>query len=258
MGIIGGKSDPINESYYSQAELLEKIVFWLFIVGGVLSFALLFVQEPEYHDIMQVLFLCTSLLLFSLNHFFHLFLFPKAENKRVSDFMSAAFDISLIEDRSRGYYNNSETGSIRRAAFQLLENTFFTRSITSLMLKVIRPISIAYFLIWLPCLVYRGSDLDWLVVFSSVLFSEGVFSKWIKLEWLKHKSSAFYDDVYRILNTTDKGFDVSAIEKLIMYEKLKATASILLCSKTFNQHNERLSSEWNAIRSSLEKKEEDK
>ena len=254
MAKLGNRSDPINENYYCYAEFIEKLVFGLFVVGGVFSIALLFTQDQKYHDLMQSGFLCVSLLLFFLNHFFHLSLFPKAENKRVSDFIDSAYDTNLSgRDKTEGYYNNAETSHMRRIAFQCLENTFFTKEISSLMLKAIRPISSIYFLVWLPCVIYRGSDLDWLVVFSSVLFSEEVFSKWIKLEWLKHKSVSFYDDIHRMIQTCkDEAFAPATIEKCLMYEKLKATTSILLCSKIFKQNNKRLANEWDRIRQSLE------
>ena len=225
----------------------------MFVVGGIFSIALLFTQDQKYHDLMQGGFLCASLLLFFLNHFFHLVLFPKGENKRVSDFIDSAYSTNLSgRDKTEGYYNNAETDHMRRIAFQCLENTFYTQEISSLMLKAVRPISIFYFLIWLPCVIYRGSDLDWLVVLSSVLFSEEVFSKWIKLEWLKYKSVSFYDDIHRMIQTSrDETFAPATIEKCLMYEKLKATASILLCSKIFKENNERLASEWDSIRQSL-------
>jgi hypothetical protein len=55
---------------------------------------------------------------------------PRAEDERRRDFLSNAYGISLTHNQTTGYYNNNQTAPTRRVAANVMENSFFTRSIT--------------------------------------------------------------------------------------------------------------------------------
>ncbi|MDD3019645.1 MAG: hypothetical protein PHX61_01530 [Alphaproteobacteria bacterium] len=259
MGTLG-KVDPINKNYYEPIEYTERWTFILFFIGGILSFSPLLVEFiPSYiYKAVQIVFLCTVMALFILNHVLRLYLIPQAEESRVQDFLSSAYGIQLIQDTTKKYYNNEEKFSSRKAALQLLENLFFTKCVSAEMLKCMRPFFYVYLISWVMLISCREVSLDWVFIASQVVFSEEVLSKYIRLEYLRHRAGKLYDEVYRLFQTTQSHFEIYALEKFVIYEKVKAGLGITLSSKVFNKLNDELSIRWTTICKSLENSGEQK
>ena len=112
----------------------------------------------------------------------------------------------------------------------------------------------AYLLLWLVLLHYRRTDLGWIVAASQAIFSEQILSKWLRLEWLRVRAEKTFDDVFRLFQSRldEIQFTAGALNSVSMYESAKASASITLSSRIFDDLNPDLSSEWNTIRESLE------
>lgn len=253
-----GKVDPISVNFYKPIEQVENFTLYLFIIAGILSFSPIFedVLSPPVYEILQIGFLALVILLFVSSHVLRLYLIPRAEESRVRDFLSSAYGINLTQDTTQEYYNNEEQNPSKRVALQLLENLFFTKRISSEMIKSTRFLCLSYVFLWLVLILCREVNLGWIFIASQVLFSEEVLSKYIRLECLRLRTECLYNTLYRLFHTSikQKDFEVYAFENFVIYEKVKAGLGVTLSSKLFNRLNHKLSVEWDVIRQPLENK----
>lgn len=250
------RSDPIRTSYYDAVELADKISDGLFYVGAVLSFATLFLDRemhPDSYNTVLIAFGVAVLALFVIGLISRLYLMPRAEDKRRQDFFSNAFSVNLIHQKTDGYYNNDFTDPIKRMAAQVLENSFFSKSITLRMATWERTKIGVYVMLWLICLINRRTDLGVVVAASQAVFSEQVLAKWFRLEWLRMRFEKTFDDVYKIFQSQAPvvEFNAMMLDALSMYETAKANAAVTLSSKIFEKLNPTLSAEWNMIKAAL-------
>jgi hypothetical protein len=172
----------------------------------------------------------------------------RAQSKRISDFVSNAFDVPLIPERSQGFFNNAETEPFRRIAASLLENTLFSKVILLRMLRSERIKIAVYACVWLAALLNRATDLALITGIAQVILSEQIISKWVRMEWLRARVEGVYDDVYSLIQSTrnrgSKEINARVLEYLLRYETAKSQAGISLSTAIFKKLNTSLSSEW--------------
>jgi len=246
------KIDPIRV-HFERAALIEKFVTLAFISGCILSIALLVVQDkayPKLSDILQTLFIVVSVSIFVVGNISRLFMQAYAEESRVGDFCGRAFSVGISANETSGYYNDGETQPFKRIASQLLEDLLFTKNVSAVAVKPVRGWTVAYLVLWLCLLVWRDVRLDYISIFSQAIFSEEILSKWIRLEWLRYRSEHLYEDVYKIIKTKPTGavFSASILEKFTIYERVKATAAVILPDAVFEKINPSLSARWEEIK----------
>lgn len=250
------RSDPIRLNYYEKLNFAEMVSNRLFTVGALLSFGTLLIDKSKYpaiYDIVLILFSLSAVGLFILGFFLRLYLTPRAEDKRRQDFYSNACNVTLIHQKTDGYYNNDFKDPIKRMAAQVLENSLFTKEIALRMTQFERIKVFAYILVWLILLYNRRTDLGWIVVATQVIFSEQILSRWLRLEWLRFRSDKTFEDVYKLFQTKPAvaQFNAHTLNAVSMYESSKATAAITLSSKIFDELNPSLSAEWDMIKEAL-------
>lgn len=243
-------TDPIQKSYTTikKAENFQSCVFYLSII---LSFAVLFPKAITVNkDFLQIAFLICSLSLVVTDFAIKFYLFPRAEALRIQDFLSNALSVKLIHKTSIQYYNSTPKNIYERINAQVLENSFFTKSILSEMAIKIRAITFIYIIIWLICILTRATEIESIIAISQFLFSEHILTKWIKIECLKIRSEKTFSDVYNImLNkiSNNTHFKASTLFTLIYYETSKANTGVLLSSFIFEKLNSELTQEWEEI-----------
>lgn len=251
------RSDPIRENYYTSVQMADKAEGVLFLVGALLSFCTLLIDQKRFGDLYVIILVAFGLLvvsLFTLGVIQRLYLTPRAEDKRRKDFFSSAWNVSLIHQKTDGYYNNDIKAPVRRMAAQVLENSLFTKEIVLRMVRHERVKIGAYLLIWLFLLFYRRIDIGWVLAASQVLFSEQIVSRWLRLEWLRIRSEKTFDDVFKLFQTRPAAaqFNAHAFDAVTMYESTKATAAITLSADIFEKLNPSLSNEWEGIKKALD------
>lgn len=242
------RNDQITKKFLAP-ETLERISRWAFFIGCVFSFAPLLELPPKIVTIATQLFIITTVVIFVLGYIVRLWAMPSAEEGRVTDFMGRAYKVNISPTPTTGYYTGGETAPERRAASQLLENLLFTKTISGQMVKLSRWLTVGYLVLWLAVLLTRDVQLGWIVAVTQVIFSEEIIARYIRLEWLRHRTEKLYDEVYRIVGTkqNQNQFSAQIFEKVCIYERIKATAGVILCSKTFEKLNPSLSAEWVTI-----------
>lgn len=248
--------DPIRTHYYEVTEQAEGASDLLFYLGAALSILYLFVDKslhPKLSTCILIAFAVFTLSLFTLGLVLRFYLIPRALDRRRQDFFSNACGVNLTHEQTGGYYNNDFTQPIKRIAAQVLENSLFTKTITLQMLRGERTKITIYAVMWLICLFFRSTDLDVVVAASQAVFSEQILAKWIRLEWLRIRSERVFDDVYRLFQSRPALPEFSAItlDALSVYETTKSNAAITLSSKTFEELNPTLSTEWDSIKTAL-------
>lgn len=252
------RSDPVGKEFYRSLNIAERYSGYLFFSAAGLSIAALLVERathPRLSAFVQGAFIVLVVLLFISNAVIRLYLSEKAQVSRLADFVSNAFRVSLISDKSVGYYNNSEVEPIRRTASSLLENCFFTKSILAKMLARERLQVSAYSLLWFTALLFRGADLALIAAAAQVVFSEQILWRWLRMEWLRVRTERVYDDIYALLSSKGaldaNSFAARVLDGLLRYETGKAQAGISISSERFVQMNPMLSERWQGIATDL-------
>ena len=192
--------------------------------------------------------------LFTVGIGLRLYWLPRAEDKRRQDFLSNAFGIALTHDLTSGYYNNDQTNPHRKVAAQLLENSFFSKTIALRMARTERIALAIYIFTWVLALIYRETSLTLLSAATQAVFSEHLLARWLRMEWLRVRFEAVYSAVFRLFQTRSTGtqFAAQAMDFYSDYETAKAVGAITLSSRIFNELNPSLSNEWEQIKKSLQ------
>lgn len=250
------RSDPIRINYYNALERAENIANALFYFGAVISIASLFITKeklPELYSFIMVVFAVTVILIFIIGISIRLYFLPRAEDNRRREFFGKAYDISLIHEKTEGYYNNDQVEPMRRIAAQVLENSWFSKNITLRMLRIERGKVVIYFMVWFVCIYWRNADFGLMLAVSQAVFSEQVIAKYIRLEWLRSRCEDTYDRTRNLFTSCASGasFNAMAVDLCSFYETSKANAAITFPSSTFTKMNHRLSEEWGRIRLDL-------
>lgn len=251
-----GREDPIRERYYRPWQMSETLSSALFCIAALLSLATLFVDKatfPIANLVVLTAFAVAVVACFISGIANRLYFSPRAEEARRQEFLSNAFGIGLIHERTVGYYNNPETDPDRRLVLDVLENTFFSKAIIREMATGIRIRTILYFAVWVCSAIWRETPLDWVAAGAQVLFSEELVSKWIRLEWLRIKAESIYASTYKIFlsepgTTRIRAFGTEAFGS---YEAAKSVACVLLSETVFMKLNPELTSEWDRVLASL-------
>lgn len=250
------KKDPIREKYFHQLEVFEIVNDSMFYLLAILS-CLLFLVKPESYPnlyiIIQIVFILWTILYFVLWIILKLKFAYLAGTKRREDFFSKAFGVNLTHDLTKWYYNNTQTESGKIVGAQTMENSFFSKMITKLMLRKVRIINILYLSVYVILMMTANKNLELIIIVSQVIFTEQIFSKWIRMEWLDLKFNEIYNNLYSLFITQSTwiNFDIIAFHNYVTYEVTKATGGITLSSSVFDKINEKTSEEWLAIQKTL-------
>ena len=248
------KVDTVAVKYYKPLQRAEKagnVLFWLI---SILSILALFVDKASYPlaaDVVQIALIVCVILYFVQGQVQKLYLFPRAEDKRRQQLLSNSFGVALTHEETEGYYNNDQTNPIKRLAASVMESAFFTNAITLIMLPAERAKTFGYILVYLVAVLNRSSDLAFLAVAAQALFGGEIVARWLRLEWLRFRSEQAFNNFNRLFVAhpafTKAVSQSEALDLFSFYESTKSTAAMLLCQKVFDQHNPRLTQEWERI-----------
>lgn len=250
------KFDPIREKYFRPLERADWWVDFLFYIAAALSVAALLIEKsahPHLYDFLQIIFTLSVICLFGLGLVIRLYLSPRAQERRLQDFLSSAYGVSLSHEQTKGYYNNNAADPEARVAAQLLENTFHSKSITRVMALRERIKASLYVVIWIVAVLVRSTDLALAGIIAQAIFSEQLLSRFFRIEWFRMRCEKIYDNLFRLFqsNAEPRRFTILAQELLVQYEMVKANAAITLSGKIFERDRLKLAKEWEDIKKTL-------
>jgi hypothetical protein len=247
------KTDPLGDEYFAPLVRADHVADILFYVSAALSLLALLIDRamhPLLHDLANIAFPISVIALFASTLAIRLHFFPRAQVARLRDFVSHAFGKEMTHKKSAAYYNNSASSAPARIAAQVLESSFFSKSILSEMAFRERVQIGAYVLLWLLAVLYRQTDLAVIGIVAQVVFSEQLAARWLRLEWFRSQCEQIYDQVFEQFRSKVK-FDAGPTEVLGRYEIVKATSALSVSSRIFERKREALNDEWEGIRKTL-------
>jgi hypothetical protein len=162
MSEMAERRDPIGEKHFKPLERAELWSDVSFYMAALLSFAALLVDRervPAAYDVVQIVFVLSVLSVFVSTMAIRLYWRPNAEDHRREELITNASEVPLTVERTQGYYNNDEADPTRRLGVLLLENSHFSKTITSKMLTSERIRIVAYLVLFLLAVLYRKTDL---------------------------------------------------------------------------------------------------
>lgn len=251
------KIDPIRDKYYKPLQVADHFSDALFYVGAVLSLVAFFVEKsihPVLYDLVQIALIFAVAGIWALNMAIRVYFAPRAQNKRFQDFVSKAFGVPLSgHEGTEGYYNTDAIGPERLGA-QLLENSFHSKDTALRMAWIERCKSISFLILLSAAALFRSTDLMFLALVAQAVFSEQLLSRWIRIEWLRQRFETIYAELYRLLQSKPNSQRIKVVvwELIGQYESAKATAGITLSESIFEKRNQKVSEEWQRIKSLLE------
>jgi hypothetical protein len=250
------RNDPIRERFFAAVETAEGASDWLFWAAVALSLASFFAPGSKWAECdqpIQIVFLIVVFVMFALGLALRLYWMPRAEDERRRDFLSNAYAIALTHNQTTGYYNNNQTAPVRRVAANVMENSFFTKSIAGRMAVTERARVGVYTVVLVAVALYRGSDLGLIAIVAQTVLSEVILARWFRIEWLRARSERTYDFLHDLFRQAPTGaqFDVKASELYVLYETSKANAGVTLSAAIFEKLNPSLSTEWDDIKRML-------
>lgn len=252
------RSDPAGDKFHRPIHIADTWSEILFYGSAALSVLALLISRKDngfVYDLVQIGFVLAVVVNGIIGFAMKLYFFPRAAEKRRQDLLSNSFYVNLTHDNSVGYFNNDQTNPLKRLAASTMESAFFTAAIAKEMLGFERARMVIYLCVWIIAVSIRSTDLGLVSVAAQVLFGEQVLSKWLRLEWLRSRSERVYERIHRLV-TTASTFNKSnshaqVLEYFADYEAAKATATVSMSGRVFNNKNAELSAEWDRIRAGL-------
>lgn len=246
------------ENFYKPIETCSTWAFILFWISAALSLAALhadIVKIDGLSPTLNILFLISAVLHSVLTHFNGFYLIPRAESIRRKQLISNSLDIPLTSEHTHLYYNNEVAPSFIRLGINVFENSFFAKNICNEMAKRERIKVLLYFCIWFFALLYRETDLGFLLILTQLLFSGDILIRWLKIELLRVKNESIYEKLYLLFLTQSDREDINIIGGILdafaSYEAAKSAASVKQSTIIFNRMNEKLTSDWDVVKNRL-------
>ncbi len=246
------------ERYYKPIEQIDDINVWLFWASAILSIVVLFdglTPWQALHDVLGISFVLLVILHLLLSLYVRYHLLPIAERKRRRQLLSDSFAVPLITEITQKYYNNEISPSVTRLGASILENTLFSKTITSKMAARERTKILIYFLVWALALFWRTTNLGLLVVITQTIFSTEIVEGWIRIEVLRNEAEKFYEELYnKFLHKVDlisSDGIASILDLFASYEATKSMTAIRQLRSIFMSINPELSQEWDITRERL-------
>ena len=233
---------------YDTTNLISNFQYYLIIIGTLLSLSTLFNLQECVKNTVETIICIVSVIYFISEIIFNNF-FIKAEQNRINDLIDNSLNSKLADNNSENYYSNEE---IKQSVYKLgvngFENVFFTKNITSKMIKRQVPLFIISLLVYILSIFFVEKKI--LVIVFQLLLPLYVIKNFIQLNMFKAKVETVYDCYKKIFTSIKKSDrEPIIINNIISYEKLLSSYSIQLDSAVFNKMNNNLSKEWEDLKS---------
>ena len=176
-----------------------------------------------------------------------------AEMARRKNSIQVAFNVSLAELETEGYYNNGLSPSIAKYALNAFESNFYSAFTAGKMLAK----GAFMALVSIVALIVTGwivSNGDVLLIIAQAVFSAYVIEDAVMLAIYKLKMDKLYDEAYSAFVTIgvkDEKQKAWLLSYTVEYEAVKAHYKVRLDSKVFHKHNDDLAKKWDVIQQKI-------
>lgn len=254
--MIKERKDTLD-SKYKKVNYLNNLKRILFSLSLFCSLVTTFIVDNVLKDYLLIFFIVILVSLFVVDSVLTVWLVPKIENIRKTHLLSNSFDVSLNDEKTKNYYNNTSLPSIFRLGLNVFENSLFSFEISKKMLHKERWKSIISLIILFVLVLIRSTHIEVILFIVQLLFGTSIITTWIKLEIYKSETEKIYKkcrDIYLPISKEQEVTNVNLSKILditIEYETLKARMGVILSTKIFNEINPRVSEKWEEIKNEL-------
>lgn len=249
------KRDDVNVLYNFSKKIEQwcTILFW----GNVLFSLGVALIDSGIQDILILAQILGAFLYIVLKSTDDGVTWYNAEKVRRKNNIQTAFDVTLVEQETEGYYNNSIKPSIKKYAVNTLESNFFSKHLAGKML--IKSICKSTLSIVIMIIVgWFVASQEVLLIIVQAAFSIYIIEDTVMLVIYKLRMDRLYDEAFTELITigrrNDKQ-DVWMISYIVEYETVKAHYKVRLDSTLFNKYNSELSNKWENIEAKISEKQ---
>ncbi|TBW91158.1 hypothetical protein MOV58_12295 (plasmid) [Staphylococcus hominis] len=253
------RKDTLDSKYkiINNLNMTKEILFCLSLLFSVTAEI---IENSIWKYYLIICFILVLIIFFLIDTILTVWLVPKIENMRKTHLLSNSLDISLNDEKTKNYYNNTSPPSIYRLGLNVFENSLFSFEVSKKMLHKERCKVIIFLGIFIVLVLIRSTHIEVILFLVQFLFGTSIINSWLKLESYKSETEKIYNKCRAIyLSNNEKQkltkLNLSKIlDVTIEYEALKARTGVMLSTKIFNKINPRVSEEWEEIKKELKLK----
>lgn len=237
--------------HVSIVEKLSSIILWssVFISTATIItsyFEIKYLKQIDLTLIFNSIISCFAIIYFVLDIVTN-YLFRSAEAKSRDDFFDNSLNTKLSIENSDKYFTNDNINTgIKKLGVNCFENSFFTKSVATKMLKPMIMKSIIVFLLFL---VLAISNNQLFIAVLQIALPYSIIQQTLRLFVFRNRVENVCKGFQQIFSTNNsKSIMQSIIHNVTSYETTLSWACIKLDSKLFNKMNDDLSEQWDKIK----------
>ncbi|WP_413475874.1 hypothetical protein [Staphylococcus equorum] len=248
------------DSKYKTINNFNKTKEILFCLSLIVSVTAEIIENSIWKYYLIICFILVLIIFFLVDNILTVWLVPKIEGMRKTHLLSNSLDISLNDEKTKNYYNNTSTPSIYRLGLNVFENSLFSFEVSKKMLHKERCKAIISLGILIILVLIRSTHIEVILFLVQFLFGTSIINSWLKLESYKCETEKIYNQCRAIYLSNNKEQELTKLnvskilDVTIEYEALKARTGVILSTKIFNKINPRVSEKWKEIKRELKLK----
>ena len=181
-----------------------------------------------------------------------LFLLNKAEKERRKTLVSDAYKKNLSDKKTKKYYNNSVSPSVKKLGVDSFESSYYTRENLEIMIKT-SSIKVLITLIAFFIFIFTCDNKKLIILLFETLFSTDILYKYIKMIYYKIEVNNIYDTFFHMFvsNKYTDSNEAELICNVMDYECIKNYCHIQLSEKNFKKINNTQIDKWKEIKKEI-------
>lgn len=254
--MVSERIDSVNK-YFQTVSKVNTSNGFLFWISVIISFAIFFTSDLKIvHNVLNIIFIVIVVANFIVGNWLSLFLLREAQSRRRIHLLSDSLGVSLDDEQTNLYYNNSYEPSLIRLGVNVFENTLFTWKVSKKMLIKKRIQIFFYFLILIILILIRGTNLDFIAIVAQTIFTTGLIVDYLKLEILRYSCSHLFENFRQIflmnnISQINPQLNAIILNLVFKYETTIASMGIQLSNEIFKEINSEVTSEWETVKNNL-------
>lgn len=240
---------------FDLVSLVDKIsntILWSSVVVSTATIVIVYlgIEQTIANKLITVLnsVICFLSVSYFLSDIFSNYLFQLAEAKRRDDFFDNSLYTNHSEENSNEYFTNDNINpGIKKMGINCFENSFFTKSIATAMLKPMVIKVVIVVLLFLFLALFTNNHLFTTALQVALPFT--IIQQTVRLFIFKNRINSICKCFRQIFTMHNKKtIYKSILHNVSNYETTLSWACIKLDSKLFDKMNDELSEKWNKIK----------
>jgi len=244
------------DRHFVPVKKLERYIKRIFWINIFLSFALLFLEGyPTVETWVSIVFIVGTVFYGGLSLVLGVWVLPAAESHRSTNLIADSLGVTLNYENTNLYYNNNQKPSIIRLGMSVFENSLFSWTVTSKMLKIERCKVFCWFFLLIVLSLIRDTPLDVISFVAQAIFSTSLLNDYLRLENARFQFHRIHKEFWNLFlkgipanNRTTQSIILNLTNR---YEATKTSLTTSLNSEIFKEINDEKIQEWEDIKKRL-------